>query len=71
MRRGAIVADSNGVSDEDAVVVESWLKLADQAVGQRTEEGACDECGEARYLSRDGSRRVCARCCLELGSRTR
>jgi hypothetical protein len=65
------VADSERVSDEDAVLVESWLRLADQAVGHRTEEGACDECGEVGYLSRDGSRRVCARCSLELGRRTR
>jgi hypothetical protein len=54
------------VTDSEAErVVARWVELADRVVGVTGEEGRCDGCGSRGYISKDGGRRLCARCLLE------
>jgi hypothetical protein len=55
------------IDEEAARVVSAWVKLGDRVTGRKTDEGTCDECGSQGYVTRDGGRRICARCYLDNG----
>jgi len=57
------------IDRESERAVTGWIRLADQVVGRKPEEGRCDGCGRMGDVSREGEARLCARCLLEGGSR--
>ena len=53
------------MDEESARLVSSWVRLADEATGRRSEEGVCDHCGKREYLGAEGAERLCVQCYLD------
>ena len=53
------------MDEESARLVRTWVRLADEATGRRSEEGICDHCGKREYLSPEGAERLCVQCYLD------